>query len=90
MLVSGLLILSADPMKGYYSGAFRIKMLLLLLAILFHSTAHRNAVASATEFGSSVWTKSAAALSLAFWLGVGLAGRAIGYFLGETTNNPLS
>lgn len=80
MLISGALILSADPEKGYYSDAFRIKMLLLFLAILFQVTFHRNAIASTTETGPSTWTKSTAVLSLALWLGVGLAGRAIGYF----------
>jgi hypothetical protein len=80
MLISGALILSADPLKGYYSDAFRIKMLLLFLAILFQTTFHRNAIASTTGTVSSAWTKSAAVLSLTLWLGVGLAGRAIGYF----------
>lgn len=79
-LISGLLILSGEITKCYYSPAFRIKMLLLFLAILFYSTLHRKAVAVATEEASSLWTKSAAALSLTLWLGVGLAGRAIGYF----------
>jgi hypothetical protein len=80
MLVSGVIILSGEPMKCYYSPVFRIKMLLLLIAILFQSTFHRSALASATGKLSPVWSKSAATLSLALWLSVGLAGRAIGYF----------
>jgi hypothetical protein len=79
MLVSGVLILSAEPMKCYYNPAFRAKMLLLLFAVVFHSTIHRRAVESATGNVSSFKSKSAAALSLVLWLGVGLAGRAIGY-----------
>ena len=80
MLVSGLLILAGEPMKCYYSPAFRIKMLLLLIAVLFQSTFHRLVVASTAEKATSIWSKSAATLSLALWLSVGLAGRAIGYF----------
>jgi len=79
MVLSGTLIVSAEPMKCYHSGAFRTKMLLLVLAILFHFTFHRNAVESTTEKVASLWSKSAALLSLALWLGVGLAGRAIGF-----------
>jgi hypothetical protein len=80
MLISGVLILSGDPLKGYYSSAFRIKMLLLFVAVLFHCTLHRTAIARGNGRVSPGWSKSAAALSLALWLGVGLAGRAIGYF----------
>jgi hypothetical protein len=79
MFVSGVLILSGETMKCYYNPAFRLKMLLLFFALLFHATFHRNAVASATGTVSSFRSKSAAALSLALWLSVGLAGRAIGY-----------
>jgi hypothetical protein len=79
ILVSGVLILSAEPIKCYYNPAFRLKMLLLFLAVLFHSTLHRKAVKAATGDIPSFSSKSAAALSLALWVGVGLAGRAIGY-----------
>jgi hypothetical protein len=80
MLASGVVILAGEPMKCYYSPAFRIKMLLLIIAVLFQITFHRIAVASSTGKAASIWSKSAAALSLALWLSVGLAGRAIGYF----------
>ncbi len=79
ILISGVLILSAEPMKCYYSDAFRLKMLLLLLAISFHFTLHSKAVKSASGQIHSIWSRSAAALSLALWLAVGLAGRAIGF-----------
>jgi hypothetical protein len=77
--LSGIIILSAEPMKCYYNTAFRAKMVILFVALLFHFTLHRNAVVSARETVSSVWAKSAAALSLALWLAVGLAGRVIGF-----------
>jgi hypothetical protein len=79
IVLSGIVILSAEPVKCYYNAAFRAKMAILFVALLFHFTAHRNAVVSATGTVSSVWAKSAAALSLALWLAVGFAGRAIGF-----------
>ena len=79
ILVSGVLILSTEPMKCYHSSAFRAKMLLLLVALLFHFTLHSKAVKSAPDRIQTIWTRSAAALSLALWLAVGLAGRAIGF-----------
>jgi hypothetical protein len=79
MFVSGVLILSGETMKCYYNPAFRLKMLLLFLALFFQTTFHRNVVASATGTDSSFKSKSAATVSLALWLSVGLAGRAIGY-----------
>jgi hypothetical protein len=79
MFVSGVLILSGETMKCYYNPAFRLKMLLLFFALLFHATLHRDVVASATGTISSFRSKSVAALSLVLWVSVGLAGRAIGY-----------
>jgi hypothetical protein len=78
ILLSGVLILSTETMKCYYSEAFRIKMMLLFLALLFQFTLHNKAVKSEVAAGS-LWSRSAGVLSLALWLGVGLAGRAIGY-----------
>jgi hypothetical protein len=77
--LSGIIILSAEPMKCYYNAAFRAKMSILFVALLFHLTLHRKVVASAREKTSSAWAKSAAAVSLVLWLAVGLAGRAIGF-----------
>ncbi len=79
IVLSGIIILSAEPMKCYYNAAFRAKMAILFVALLFHFTLHRSAVASATKAVSSVWAKSTAALSLVLWLAVGFAGRAIGF-----------
>ncbi len=79
IVISGIVILSAEPMKCYYNTAFRAKMAILFFALLFHFTLHRKAVISATGTVSSVWAKSAAALSLTLWLAVGLAGRAVGF-----------
>lgn len=83
MLVSGALMLTAFPMKYYHSPAFRLKMVLLALAVAFYFTLHLRVVrpnSDAAERAPSIWSKAAALASLALWLGVGLAGRAIGFF----------
>jgi hypothetical protein len=79
MAVSGTLLVAAEAMKCYYHPAFRFKMLLFALAVLFHFTIHRNAVRTPDDAKPPIWSKLAAAVSLALWLGVGLAGRAIGF-----------
>jgi hypothetical protein len=79
MLISGALLVMTGPMKYYHSPSFRLKMLFLLLALAFYSTLHRSLVKSNADIVSSGWSKTAAVVSLALWLGVGLAGRAIGF-----------
>ena len=74
MVLSGTLLVGAEAMKCYYHPAFRVKMVLFALAVLFNFTIHRSAVRM-----SSTWSKMAAVASLALWLSVGLAGRAIGF-----------
>jgi hypothetical protein len=68
MVISGVLLLSEEALKCYYNPAFRLKMLFLFLAVLFYFTIHRRARSKVT-----------AGVSLALWLSVGLAGRAIGF-----------
>jgi hypothetical protein len=75
MIVSGVGLVSAEAMKCYYNPAFRLKMAVLALAVVFSLTAYRRVVQSPP----SVWSKPAAVVSLMLWLGVGLAGRAIGF-----------
>jgi len=70
MVISGALLIAAEPMKCYYHPAFRLKMVLLAIAVLFAFTVRRRAIES----------KVAAVSSLSLWLSVGLAGRAIGFF----------
>jgi hypothetical protein len=78
MAISGILLLSEEALKCYYNPAFRWKMLLLFLAVAFYFTLHRRIVRSAAT-RASFWSKAAAVVSLMLWLGVGLAGRVIGF-----------
>jgi hypothetical protein len=77
MLISGVLMVSAEAMKCYYNPAFRAKMVLLLFA-LGVSYAIQRAVTKSNTVNASRWLKVGAVLSLLLWLSVGAAGRLIG------------
>lgn len=79
MAVSGVVLLSEEALKCYYSPAFRAKMALLLLAVLFSITLHRSVIRSSITTQVNWKRRAAAVISLLLWLGVGLAGRAIGF-----------
>lgn len=78
MIISGVAMLSEEALKCYYSPAFRWKMALLAAAVLFYFTLHRHALLRTGKGIPTLWSKAAAILSLSLWLGVGVAGRAIG------------
>ena len=71
-ILTGFLLFSSEAVKCYANPAFRIKMLLLILAganaFIFH-TANR----------SPVVTRIAGAASILLWLGIIAAGRFIGF-----------
>ena len=75
-ILSGFTMFSVRPSEYFFSDVFRIKMLLLALALLnallFTSfRAHRNA--------ESIGTKLMALISIGLWVSVAFAGRLIGY-----------
>jgi hypothetical protein len=76
ILVSGAMLFASEGGKLYENAAFSPKMILLAMALLFHYTGHRKAVA--TEQPPS-WGALAGALSLILWFATGAAGRAIGF-----------
>jgi hypothetical protein len=78
MIITGIGLLSEEAGKCYYSPAFRWKMALLAAAVTFYFTLHRRALLHADKGGSRLWSRTAAVISLTLWLGVGVAGRAIG------------
>lgn len=78
MILSGVAMLSEETLKCYYSPAFRWKMALLGAAVLFYFTLHRRALLRTGKGTPTLWSRLAATLSLTLWLGVGVAGRAIG------------
>jgi hypothetical protein len=78
ILASGFLLFSSEPMKSYASEPFRVKMLFLIGAIVFHYTVY--GWVTRREAGvNPVWNKVAAVVSILLWLGVGIGGRGIGF-----------
>jgi hypothetical protein len=78
IIVSGVLLFLSEALKAYDNAAFRPKITLLVLAMIFHYTVH-NKAASSTSPSGPPWAKAAALISIALWFGVGTAGRAIGF-----------
>ena len=78
MVLSGIALLSEEAGKCYMSPAFRWKMALLAAAVVFYFTLHRHALLRADRGAPTLWSRTAAIVSLTLWLGVGIAGRAIG------------
>jgi hypothetical protein len=77
MVVSGVLMLGEETMKCYFNAAFRLKMIFFAAAVTFYFAVHRRVADSPIASG---WIpKVVAGVSLALWLSVGVAGRAIGF-----------
>jgi hypothetical protein len=77
-IVTGVMLFLSEALKAYDNLAFRPKITLLLLAVIFHYTVHNKATSSVKPGGPG-WGKVAAVVSLFLWFGVGAAGRAIGF-----------
>jgi len=77
-LITGAYLFSGDPRQYVQIAAFRTKMLLLLLALIFHFTVIRKATAAAQDSASLAWRRPAAVVSLGLWVSVLLAGLWIG------------
>jgi hypothetical protein len=77
-LTTGPYLFSGDPHEYVQVAAFRNKMLLLLLALLFHFTVIRKATAPSADSVPLGWRRPAALVSLGLWFSVLLAGLWIG------------
>ena len=76
VLLSGPLMFSSDPDMYYLNRSFQVKMVLLLVAIVFHYTVHRKvALSEAAGFGS----KAVAWISLALWVSIIFGGIFIAF-----------
>jgi hypothetical protein len=74
---SGLLLFLSAPVHYTGNAAFVPKMILLLFALAVQATLYRRVTAS--QAPAPLLARSTAVVSLALWLSVGLAGRAIGF-----------
>ena len=75
-IFSGLLLFSIDPAMYYVNEAFRLKMLMLLLAIIFYFTMVRRAVATDARGGKGAMV---ACISLGMWALVPVGGIFSGF-----------
>ena len=76
-VASGVLMFVSTPKLYYFNWAFELKMGLFLAAIIVQLALFRRVAAS--ESPSPALARTAVALSLLAWFGVGLAGRMIGF-----------
>jgi uncharacterized protein DUF6644 len=77
-LITGPYLFSGDPFEYVQITAFRVKMLLFLLALVFHFAVMRVATAPSRDPAPLGWRRPAALVSLSLWVGVMLAGLWIG------------
>lgn len=83
MVLSGVALFYAIPVKTYLNIFFRIKLLMLTLgglnAWVFHRTVYRRVAEWDVDAAIPPGAKVAACLSLALWAGIVFAGRMIAY-----------
>jgi hypothetical protein len=80
LFVTGAMLFTAQASRYYYNPAFWLKMIGLLVALTFTFTIHRNVVMADEELVGPVWRRLAALLSVVLWSGVGIGGKAIGFY----------
>ena len=85
MIVTGLLLFSADPVSFYSTLFFKLKMIMLVLAavnlVVFNATIGRR-INEWDNAPRTPWkVKLAGAISLVLWVSIVAAGRGIAYAL---------
>src|SRR5438552_3191345 len=75
MLPTGILLFLSESIKCYYSAAFRVKMISLLLAIVFTFTVRRKVALTEERRVRPLVSKLVALVSLTLWSTVGAGGR---------------
>ena len=77
ILVSGTLLYLSEAIKTFNNAAFWVKVELLVVALVFHFTVvRRESKRDELPRGEGILVGG---LSLLLWLGIGCAGRAIGF-----------
>ncbi len=76
MVLTGICMFVSEANRLSRSGPFAFKMLLLILAVGTHFTIRAKVTGEGVRVGSRL-PKVVAGLSIVFWFGVALAGRAI-------------
>jgi hypothetical protein len=83
VLPSGLLMFSAHAADLYFNRAFRLKLIVIVLAltnvVLFHLSSFRNVATWDVRIPAPGNARAAAAISLVLWLAVIACGRLLAY-----------
>jgi hypothetical protein len=79
MAITGYMLFAAEALRYYYNAAFWYKMIFLFVALVFTFTVRRTVVMDEAPVGP-VSGRLVAVLSLALWSGVGIGGKAIGFY----------
>jgi len=84
MILTGTMLFVSEPQTKYcFNPAFRIKLLLILLAgvnmSVFHFTIYRSVSKWDQAISTPLWAKLVGIFSLLLWAGVVIAGRWIGF-----------
>ena len=80
ILVTGAMLFASEAMKSFSSTPFRLKMVLLFTALVFHYTITRRLTLKDEHQLPPMLVKAAAVIAITLWVSVGFAGRAIGFF----------
>ena len=80
ILITGVMLFFSEATRSFYSGPFRLKMVLLVSAIIFHYVVSRRIVNREDTRPQPLVDKPVAVLGILLWVSVGFAGRAIGFF----------
>lgn len=82
-VITGALLFSSEAVKVYDNPAFRVKILLILLAgaqaLIFQWTSYRNVATWDDSQVMPVGAKMAGCISILLWIGIVAAGRFIGF-----------
>jgi uncharacterized membrane protein len=80
MFITGFLLFMGGSMRYYHNPAFQLKMLLFVVAVVFHFSLQIRVTRWPPELRrSSRLLRLGSVVSLVLWFAIGLAGRAIGY-----------
>lgn len=79
LLVTGLLMIAAEPARSLENSAFQLKMVLLLSIVTLTFTVQRRIDTNRWSSSSRLWLTGFPLLSLLLWVGIVFAGRWIAY-----------
>lgn len=81
---TGFMMFTAHATEFAVNPAFRLKLILIALALLnaaaFHRWPFRSVAGWEVGRGTPVWARTAATVSLACWIGAIACGRLLAYF----------